>query len=45
MVRWRSDLPSTFNGELGTYYDTGVRFTDPEDLPTQDELLASLEGS
>jgi Periplasmic binding protein len=45
MVRWRSDLPSTFNGELGTYHDSGVRFTDPEDLPTQDELLASLEGS
>jgi hypothetical protein len=45
MVQWRDELPSTFNGEPGTYYDTGVRFTDPDELPTQEELLGELGGS
>jgi hypothetical protein len=44
LVMWRPDLTSPFNGELGTYVDTGVRFTDPAELPSQDELLAQLQA-
>ena len=44
MVMWRPDLRSPFNGEMGTYIDTGQRFTDASELPSQEELLAQLQS-
>lgn len=41
-VFWLPDEPSPFNGQPGTYGDTGERFTDPSDAPSQDELIGML---
>lgn len=44
LVFWDPNAPSPFNGQPGTYVDTGQRFRDASDAPTQDELLALAES-
>ena len=44
LVFWQNDRRSPFNGEPGTYIDTGERFRDVDDAPTQDELLEMAES-
>ena len=45
LVFWDPDLPSPFNGKPGTYVDTGERFRDVSEAPSQDELLAVAQGA
>jgi hypothetical protein len=44
MLVWSPDQISPFNGEPGTWVDDGTRFVDPEDAPTQDELIDLQEA-
>lgn len=45
IVWWDMDAASPFNGEPGTYADTGERFIDASDTPTHDELSQMIEAT
>ena len=40
LIFWQPNIPSPFNGLPGTYVDTGERFREISQAPTQDELIA-----